>query len=54
VKPQSPIPSPVRAPFEVPSGATPGAAAPWDPPRFEVISLDCEITSYAPDDRPLF
>jgi len=24
------------------------------PPAFEVISLDCEITSYAPDDRPLF
>jgi hypothetical protein len=26
----------------------------WQPPRFEVISLDCEITSYAPDDQPLF
>jgi hypothetical protein len=26
----------------------------WEPPRFEVISLDCEITAYAPDDRPLF
>jgi hypothetical protein len=26
----------------------------YEPPRFEVISLDCEITSYAPDDRPLF
>ena len=24
------------------------------PPAFEVTSLDCEITSYAPDDRPLF
>jgi hypothetical protein len=28
---------------------------PWVPPSFEVISLDCEITSYAPDgDQPLF
>jgi hypothetical protein len=26
----------------------------WEAPRFEVISLDCEITAYAPDDRPLF
>jgi hypothetical protein len=29
-------------------------AGSYEPPRFEVISLDCEITSYAPDDRPLF
>ena len=27
----------------------------YEPPRFEVIALDCEITSYAPDDgEPLF
>ena len=29
----------------------------WAAPAFEVISLDCEITSYVPDDgdeRPLF
>jgi hypothetical protein len=28
----------------------------YQPPTFEVISLDCEITSYAPDgdDSPLF
>ncbi|MED5261273.1 MAG: hypothetical protein VX574_02575 [Myxococcota bacterium] len=29
----------------------------YRPPRFEVISLDCEISSYAPDDggeAPLF
>ena len=26
----------------------------WEPPQFAVISLDCEITAYAPDDRPLF
>ncbi len=29
----------------------------WQPPSFEVISLDCEITAYAPDDgdeQPLF
>jgi len=32
-----------------------GSNAAWTPPRFEVISLDCEITSYAPDgDAPLF
>jgi hypothetical protein len=29
-------------------------AAPYESPRFEVISLDCEITAYAPDDQPLF
>jgi hypothetical protein len=30
-------------------------AAPWERPRYEVISLDCEITAYAPDgDGPLF
>jgi len=43
-----------KAPFEVASQPAPSAGGPWDPPRFEVISLDCEITSYAPDDRPLF
>jgi hypothetical protein len=48
VEPQTP--SPTRAPFEPAAGTTPG----WEAPRFEVISLDCEITSYAPDDRPLF
>jgi len=26
----------------------------YEPPRYEVIALDCEITAYAPDDRPLF
>lgn len=30
-------------------------ALPYERPAFEVISLDCEITSYAPDgDAPLF
>jgi hypothetical protein len=30
-------------------------APPYVPPSFEVISLDCEITAYAPDgDLPLF
>ena len=43
-----------RAPFEVASQPAPSPAGAWDPPRFEVISLDCEITSYAPDDQPLF
>lgn len=34
-----------------------GEAGPgWSPPAFQVISLDCEITAYAPDegDWPLF
>ena len=27
----------------------------WEPPTFEVIPLDCEITAYAPDGNdPLF
>ena len=26
----------------------------YEPPTFEVISLSCEITAYAPDDEPLF
>ena len=27
----------------------------WEPPAFEVIALDCEITAYAPDGGdPLF
>jgi hypothetical protein len=33
----------------------PRPASSWERPAFEVISLDCEITSYAPDgDGPLF
>jgi hypothetical protein len=43
-----------RAPFETPPQAAASAPGQWVPPRFEVISLDCEITSYAPDDQPLF
>ena len=31
-----------------------GAEAPYESPGFEVISLDCEISAYAPDDEPLF
>ena len=37
--------------------STRGAEACWSPPTFEVVSLDCEITAYAPDEegeRPLF
>ncbi len=27
----------------------------WEPPAFEVVALDCEITAYAPEgDAPLF
>jgi hypothetical protein len=43
-----------RAPFETPPQAAASPSGQWVPPRFEVISLDCEITSYAPDDQPLF
>ena len=34
-----------------PAGASRRA---YEPPSFEVIALDCEVTSYAPDDEPLF
>jgi len=27
---------------------------PYEAPGFEVISLSCEISAYAPDDQPLF
>ena len=40
--------------LRAPPAAPAPAAQTWQPPRFEVISLDCEITSYAPDDQPLF
>ena len=37
------------------SPVTPREAPPYEWPSFEVISLDCEITAYAPDgDDPLF
>mgnify|MGYP005855066297 CR=1 FL=1 len=32
----------------------PGSEGGWERPTFEVISLCCEITAYAPDDEPLF
>ena len=38
-------------------GHAPALRAPagWEPPAFEVIPLDCEITAYAPDGNdPLF
>jgi hypothetical protein len=28
-------------------------ATAWEPPGFDVISLACEISAYAPDDQPL-
>lgn len=35
--------------------SAPRASSTWQRPTFEVIALDCEITSYAPDgDGPLF
>lgn len=42
---------------DTPSNAAAHLATGWPRPSFEVIPLDCEITSYAPDDgdeRPLF
>lgn len=30
------------------------ASANYEAPGFEVISLSCEISAYAPDDTPLF
>ena len=38
---------------EIRSEAALGARS-WSTPVFEVISLSCEITAYAPDDEPLF
>jgi hypothetical protein len=41
------------------TSVTPSPGAPrqrvarYEPPRFEVIPLDCEITAYAPDGEPL-
>ena len=40
-KPQANAPSPSTSPR-------------WEPPRYQVVALDCEITAYAPDDEPLF
>jgi len=37
-----------------PREAAQSQATPWEPPGFEVISLACEISAYAPDDQPLF
>ncbi|NNL64860.1 MAG: hypothetical protein HKP30_01325 [Myxococcales bacterium] len=37
------------------SGDPAARTAVYEPPRFEVLALDCEITAYAPDgDDPLF
>jgi len=37
------------------SPAATGVCSVWERPAYEVIALDCEITSYAPDgDGPLF
>jgi hypothetical protein len=42
--------------LSVPAPESPQQTQPtWTRPSFELISLDCEITSYAPDgDQPLF
>jgi hypothetical protein len=41
--------------FTSPAESSGASHAAWARPSFEVISLDCEITAYAPDgDSPLF
>jgi len=41
---------------QAPSNRAQQSGHSYVPPKFEVISLDCEITAYAPDDgdTPLF
>jgi hypothetical protein len=47
--------APVSPQAEARSESAPAPGARWEPPRFEVIPLDCEITAYAPaGDEPLF
>ena len=36
-----------------PRESAPSQSTAWEPPGFEVISLACEISAYAPDDQPL-
>jgi hypothetical protein len=43
-----------QGPFESSAPTAPPRSGGFEAPRYEVISLDCEITSYAPDDQPLF
>ncbi len=44
-----------RDPAASATTSNPEATQAYEPPRFEVIGLDCEITAYAPDgDDPLF
>jgi hypothetical protein len=42
-----------REPVERPAESRETASSAWEPPRFQVIALDCEISAYAPDDQPL-
>ncbi len=43
-----------RAMLDQPRDPATAEASPWEPPGFEVISLACEISGYAPDDdQPL-
>jgi hypothetical protein len=47
--------SPPSPKAEARSESPAARATRWEPPRFEVIPLDCEITAYAPaGDEPLF
>jgi hypothetical protein len=47
------LPNPDANPIARPEPAPPETR--YEPPRFELISLACEISAYAPDsDLPLF
>lgn len=48
--------APSSRPGALAAGSYPQPGERYERPTFEVISLDCEISSYAPDggDRPLF
>ncbi len=60
-RPRAPASPPPRLCYSQEMDREPFVTAPesrdaqgWQAPRVEVISLSCEITSYAPDDEPLF
>ena len=43
------------APASSTAPGRPARPVAYEPPRFELLALDCEITAYAPDgDDPLF
>jgi hypothetical protein len=41
--------------MQEPNESRPAEPRTWEPPAFEVVALDCEITAYAPEgEDPLF